>query len=176
VTSKPSSIAYGCSGTAQDCTRASATSPPTTNTKDEARPSAPHDEPAYAPPTTPELPPDENYEKITRKPPPVVGNFEPQLVHLVRRTSLCGVSPLETSSGKTHRHRLNRGGDRQAGAALYRITLSRLRGDVRTRDYLTRRITEGKTQREAIRCLKRYLAREIDQIITSPPTAEPSAA
>jgi transposase len=78
--------------------------------------------------------------------------------------------------GQDHRHRLNRGGDRQANAALYRIALSRLRWDARTRDYLARRITEGKTQREAIRCLKRYIAREIYQIITSPPQAESSAA
>jgi transposase len=90
--------------------------------------------------------------------------------------ALCGVNPLEASSGKTSRRRLNRGGDRQANSALYRIALSRLRWDTRTRDYLTRRITEGKTRREAIRCLKRYLAREIYQIITSPPKAEPSAA
>jgi transposase len=90
--------------------------------------------------------------------------------------ALCGVNPLEASSGKTHRRRLNRGGDRQANSALYRIALSRLRWDTRTRDYLTRRTTEGKTRREAIRCLKRYLAREIYQIITSPPQAEPSAA
>jgi transposase len=90
--------------------------------------------------------------------------------------ALCGVSPLEASSGKTTRHRLNRGGDRQANAALYRIALSRLRWDTRTRDYLTRRITEGKTRREAVRCLKRYLAREIYQIITSPPETRPSRA
>ena len=90
--------------------------------------------------------------------------------------ALCGVNPLEASSGKTHRRRLNRGGDRQANSALYRIALSRLRWDTRTRDYLTRRITEGKTRREAIRCLKRYIAREIYQIITSPPETEPSAA
>ena len=57
--------------------------------------------------------------------------------------ALCGVSPLEASSGKTTRRRLNRGGDRQANAALYRIAISRLRWDNRTRDYLTRRITEG---------------------------------
>jgi transposase len=82
--------------------------------------------------------------------------------------ALCGVSPIEASSGKTHRRRLNRGGDRQANAALYRITLSRLRWDARTRDYLARRITEGKTRREAIRCLKRYIVREIYQIITEP--------
>jgi transposase len=90
--------------------------------------------------------------------------------------ALCGVNPLEASSGKTSRRRLNRGGDRQANAALYRIALSRLRWDVQTRNYLARRITEGKTRRETIRCLKRYIAREIYQIITSPPDAEPSAA
>jgi transposase len=89
--------------------------------------------------------------------------------------ALCGVSPLEASSGRTSRRRLNRGGDRQANSALYRIALSRLRWDTRTRDYLTRRITEGKTRREAIRCLKRYIAREIYQIITSPPETQPSA-
>src|SRR5947209_11719341 len=89
--------------------------------------------------------------------------------------ALCGVNPLEASSGKTSRRRLNRGGDRQANAALYRIALSRLRWHVQTRTYLDRRITEGKTRRETIRCLKRYIAREIYQIITSPPDAEPSA-
>jgi transposase len=58
--------------------------------------------------------------------------------------ALCGSSPIEASSGKTHRRRLNRGGDRQANAALYRIALSRLRWDPRTRDYVDRRIAEGK--------------------------------
>jgi transposase len=87
-----------------------------------------------------------------------------------------GSTPLEASSGKTSRRRLNRGGDRQANCALYRIAICRLRCDARTRDYLARRITEGKTRREAIRGLKRYLAREIYQIIASPPEAEPSAA
>jgi transposase len=67
--------------------------------------------------------------------------------------ALCGVSPVEASSGKTQRRRLNRGGDRQANAALYRIALSRLRWDHRTRDYRNRRIAEGKTPREVIRCL-----------------------
>jgi transposase len=79
--------------------------------------------------------------------------------------ALCGVSPIEASSGKTQRHRLNRGGDRQANAALHRIVLSRLRWDPRTRDYLERRISEGKTKREAMRCLKRYAAREIFYLI-----------
>jgi len=80
--------------------------------------------------------------------------------------ALCGASPVEASSGKTQRLRLNRGGDRQANAALYRITVSRLRWDSRTQDYLRRRLTEGKTRREAIRCLKRYIAREIFTLIT----------
>lgn len=82
--------------------------------------------------------------------------------------ALCGVNPVDASSGKTTRRRLNRGGDRQANAALYRITLSRLRWDARTGDYLARRIAEGKSRREVIRCLKRYIAREIYQIISEP--------
>jgi transposase len=81
--------------------------------------------------------------------------------------ALCGVSPVEASSGNTQRRRLNRGGDRQANAALYRITLSRLRWDQRTQDYLQRRLSEGKTRREAIRCLKRYIAREIFGLIAT---------
>jgi len=72
------------------------------------------------------------------------------------------------SSGKTARLRLNRGGDRQANAALYHIALSRLRWHQPTRAYLARRIAQGKTRREALRCLQRYIAREIYQIITQP--------
>jgi hypothetical protein len=66
---------------------------------------------------------------------------------------LCGSSPIEASSGKTVRHRLNRGGDRQANAALYRIVLVRLRYHQPTKDYLTRRVAEGKSKNEVIRCL-----------------------
>jgi transposase len=89
---------------------------------------------------------------------------------------LCGVSPQQACSGKITRHRLNRGGERQANAALYRIAMCRLRWDARTRNYLSRRITEGKTRREAIPCLKRYIAREIYQLLISPPEPQPSAA
>jgi transposase len=74
---------------------------------------------------------------------------------------LCGASPIQASSGKTQRHRLNRGGDRQANAALYRIVIARLRHDQQTKDYVARRIREGKSKKEAIRCLKRYVAREV---------------
>ena len=75
--------------------------------------------------------------------------------------SLCGVNPIPASSGKTNWHRLNRGGDRQANAALYRIVLVRLRYDSRTKAYLNRRTGEGLTRSEIIRCLKRYVAREV---------------
>jgi transposase len=75
--------------------------------------------------------------------------------------ALCGSSPVEASSGKTRRHRLNRGGDRQANAALHRIVIVRLRWHQPTRDYAARRTAEGKTRKEIIRCLKRYVAREV---------------
>ncbi|WP_240638439.1 transposase [Micromonospora aurantiaca (nom. illeg.)] len=79
--------------------------------------------------------------------------------------ALCGVNPVERSSGKTQRRRLNRGGNRQANAALFRIALTRLRADPRTRAYVQRRTTEGRTKREILRCLKRYIAREIFGIL-----------
>lgn len=74
---------------------------------------------------------------------------------------LCGVNPIPASSGKTNRHRLNRGGHRHANAALYRIVIVRMRLDDRTKDYVARRTSEGKTKLEIIRCLKRHLVREI---------------
>jgi transposase len=75
--------------------------------------------------------------------------------------ALCGVSPIPASSGKRTRHRLNPGGDRQANRALHLIAICRLSCCPRTRAYAARRAREGKTQREIIRCLKRYIAREI---------------
>jgi len=78
---------------------------------------------------------------------------------------LCGSSPVEASSGKVTRHRVNRGGDRQANAALYRIVLVRLRHHEATQDYMRRRTTEGKSKPEIIRCLKRYVAREIYAVL-----------
>ena len=74
---------------------------------------------------------------------------------------LCGVAPLEATSGKvTRRHRLNRGGNRQANHALWRIVFTRLGSDARTRSYLARRLDEGLSRPEIIRSLKRYVARE----------------
>jgi transposase len=79
--------------------------------------------------------------------------------------ALCGSSPVQASSGKTQRHRLNRGGDRQANAALHRIVIVRLRWHQPTRDYLARRTAEGKTSKEITRCLKRYVAQEIFAVL-----------
>lgn len=74
---------------------------------------------------------------------------------------LCGVAPIPASSGMTNRHRLNRGGHRQANAALYRAVIVRMQHHQPTRAYVVRRTAEGKTKAEIIRCLKRLLAREI---------------
>lgn len=82
--------------------------------------------------------------------------------------ALCGVSPVEASSGKVARHRLNRGGNRQANWALWAITLVRMSHDPTTAAYVARRTREGKTKREIIRCLKRHIAREMYKLITQP--------
>ncbi|MER6572841.1 IS110 family transposase [Streptomyces sp. NPDC001093] len=79
--------------------------------------------------------------------------------------ALCGASPVEYSSGSRQHRRLNRGGNRQANAALHRVVLSRLRWDPRTQTYYERRVLEGKTRREIIRCLKRYVAREVYRLV-----------
>lgn len=74
---------------------------------------------------------------------------------------LCGVAPLPASSGMTQRHRLNRGGDRQANRALHLAAISRIRLDPKTQAYVAKKTTEGHSKLEIIRCIKRYLAREI---------------
>ena len=74
---------------------------------------------------------------------------------------LCGVAPIDASSGLTTRKRLNRGGDRSANHALWRIVMVRMVSDPRTRAYVARRTTEGRSKREIIRSLKRYVAREL---------------
>jgi len=75
--------------------------------------------------------------------------------------NLCGVSPVEASSGKVVRHRLNRGGNRDANRALHLICVVRMRVDERTRRYVARRTTEGNSKQEIMRCLKRHIAREV---------------
>jgi transposase len=79
--------------------------------------------------------------------------------------ALCGTSPLQASSGKVHRHRLNRGGDRQANNALWTIAMVRMRSDARTRQYVARRTGEGLPKKEIHRCLKRYIVRELYPLI-----------
>ncbi|MBZ9650364.1 IS110 family transposase [Sphingobium sp. 3R8] len=88
---------------------------------------------------------------------------------------LCGVCPVPASSGKTNRHRLNRGGNRRANAALYRVALVRMRHHLPTREYIQRRTAEGKSPREIRRCLKRYIAREIYQHLCTEHPATTSA-
>jgi transposase len=73
---------------------------------------------------------------------------------------LCGAAPVPASSGKVVRHRLNSGGNRDANRALHVVALNRLRRDDRTQAYVARRTAEGKSKKEAMRCLKRYIARE----------------
>jgi transposase len=81
---------------------------------------------------------------------------------------LCGVAPIEASSGKVTRHRLDRGGDRNANQALWRIVMTRLSFDPRTREYMERRTKEGRSKREIIRILKRYVAREVFKYLPRP--------
>lgn len=88
---------------------------------------------------------------------------------------LCGVCPVPASSGKTNRHRLNRGGNRRANAALYRVALVLMRHHPPTREYVQRRTAEGKSPRDIRRCLKQYIAREIyEHLCIEKPT--PTAA
>ena len=88
---------------------------------------------------------------------------------------LCGAAPLPASSGKTNRHRLNRGGDRAANSALHKIAIVRMATDPDTRDYVTRRTADGKTKKDILRCLKRAIAREVFHLITNPQPAADSS-
>lgn len=91
-------------------------------------------------------------------------------------SALCGSSPIEASSGRTVRHRLNRGGNRQANHALWRIAMVRLTCHRETKAYAARRRAEGKTTREIVRCLKRYIAREVYGLLTHPDTVTDTGA
>ena len=83
---------------------------------------------------------------------------------------LAGVAPLEASSGQHTRHRLNRRGDRQLNQAIHTIAISRSRYCPKTRAYIAKRTSQGKTVREARRCLKRYIARHLYRLLENPPT------
>ncbi|RSN38386.1 IS110 family transposase [Amycolatopsis sp. WAC 04197] len=90
-----------------------------------------------------------------------------------RFAHLCGTAPIHASSGRTNRHRLNRGGDRHANAAIHRIVLVRMRHCPRTRAYVERRTAQGLPKRHIIRCLKRYTAREIHRALITDLTHTP---
>ena len=95
----------------------------------------------------------------------VVGDNPERIRSEAALAKLCGACPIPASSGKTTRHRLNRGGCRKANAALHRVVITRLRGHRPTQAYMAKRLAEGKTKREIVRCLKRHLIREIWQHI-----------
>lgn len=106
----------------------------------------------------------------------VAAGDNPERLHSEQAFSmLCGASPVEASSGKVTRHRLNRGGNRQANAALHRVVVTRIGRDKKTQEYMARRQSEGKSNTEIVRCLKRYVAREVYHALkaTKP---EPAAA
>ncbi|MGZ4660173.1 MAG: IS110 family RNA-guided transposase [Arthrobacter sp.] len=90
--------------------------------------------------------------------------------------ALVGVAPVPASSGKTTRHRLSRGGDRQANKAIHHVALVRMRNDTRTKTYVARRRQQGKNSKEIIRCLKRYIAREIYAQLLHPQPAPDAGA
>ena len=90
----------------------------------------------------------------------------PTDAHFARQA---GVAPIPASSGRVVRHRLHRGGDRQLNRALYMIAITKARIDPQTKAYLERKRAEGKTKREALRCLKRHLARRIHRLLSMPP-------
>ncbi|MBU8869207.1 IS110 family transposase [Paenarthrobacter aromaticivorans] len=104
-----------------------------------------------------------------------VGDNPDRIGNEAEFAALVGVAPIPASSGKTTRHRLSRGGDRNANHALYQVVLVRMASCQRTKDYVAKRTAEGKSKREIMRCLKRYVAREIYRQITNPQPAPNNA-
>jgi len=104
-----------------------------------------------------------------------IGDNPNRLVNEAAFARLCGVAPVPASSGNRTRHRLDRAGDRDANHALWRVVMARIaHGDPRTLDYLARRTREGLSKQEIIRCLKRYVAREVYRAITTPRPPAPT--
>ena len=91
----------------------------------------------------------------------VAGDNPERLRSEAALAALCGTSPLQASSGKTIRHRLNRGGDHSATIALWTIAMVRMHSEPRTRSYVARRTAQGMSIKEIQRCLKRYIVREL---------------
>ena len=97
-----------------------------------------------------------------------VGDNRDRIGNEAQFAALAGVAPIPASSGKTTRHRLSRGGDRNANRALHQVVLTRMASCPRTKNYVSKRTTEGKNKREIMRCLKRYVSREIYRQILNP--------
>ena len=105
-----------------------------------------------------------------------VGDNPERMTSEASFAALCGVNPLPASSGKVVRHRLNRSGNRQANCALHRIVICRLQRHQQTREYVERRTREGRSMKEIIRCLKRFVAREVFRILRGGPAVRTAAA
>lgn len=103
----------------------------------------------------------------------VVGDNAERIRSEAAFAKLCGVCPVPASSGKIIRYRLNRGGHRQANAALHRLAILRMRFHLPSIEYARRRAADGKTKAEIIRCLKRYVAREIFHLVKPRVSADP---
>jgi transposase len=101
----------------------------------------------------------------------VVGDNPTRILSEAAFAKLCGVCPIPASSGVTHRHRLYRGGHRQANAALHRVAMSRRRWYAPTIAYAARRSAEGLSKRDILRCLKRFIARDIYHSLIADPAA-----
>jgi transposase len=97
-----------------------------------------------------------------------VGDNRGRIGNEAQFAALVGVAPIPASSGKTTRHRLSRGGDRNANRALHQVVLTRMSSCPRTKNYVSKRTTEGKSKREIMRCLKRYVSREMYRQIFNP--------
>jgi transposase len=95
----------------------------------------------------------------------IAGDNPEPLISAGAFAHLIGVAPIEASSGKITRYRLNRGGDRQGNRALYLLAVGRMGWDPATKAYVERRTAEGRTKPEIIRCLKRYIARELYPVL-----------
>ena len=102
----------------------------------------------------------------------LVGDNPERIKSEAALAKLCGVCPIPASSGKTNRMRLNRGGNRQANAALYRVAIVRMHNHLPTQSYVAKRKADGKSKREIIRCLKRYIVREIYHHLCAPRRAK----
>lgn len=98
-----------------------------------------------------------------------VGDNPDRITSKAAFAALTGTSPIPASSGKTNRHRLNRGGDRRANSAIHTIAINRIGTDQRTHTYIEKKMAEGKSKTEAIRCLKRHIANEVYMLLANPP-------